>query len=467
MVALFQRVGPVRVSLVIGLLIATTAAADWRAGIQVSMGPLYVVPVMMAAAIFPPATVVALSALCAVLGVLFYHPSSSLQTGLHFGLAFTANLCAGLFMSLVIQHRRMVVKHMGLMEIEQARRKVTEEQLRILAESSPAAILTLDEKGCVLSANEAVRLLLALPEGETVVGQPVEEYLPAIAEALRTARDQSFQSAAQFKGRKYSGEMFLADAWFSTYFTPEGRRLAAIVVDSSEAMRDQEERHLRQVSITNRVTVAAISHEMRNFCGAISLLYANISHSQEFADSARFQELGHLVEGLNSIASMELASSAVEKLEQVPLNQVLDDLRIVIEPAWKEIGGTLRWEVGKEKIFIIGQRHGVLQVFLNLAQNSHRAVQHGARRELHVQVSKSGERVTVRFRDSGPGVSDPRRLFRPFQSGSASSGMGLYVSRAILHHFGGQLHYEPQALGACFVVDLEGVNDEVPLRYES
>ncbi len=33
--------------------------------------------------------------------------------------------------------------------------------------------------------------------------------------------------------------------------------------------------------------------------------------------------------------------------------------------------------------------------------------------------------------------------------------MGLYVSRAILRHYGGELKYEPQAAGACFTVELE------------
>ena len=46
------------------------------------------------------------------------------------------------------------------------------------------------------------------------------------------------------------------------------------------------------------------------------------------------------------------------------------------------------------------------------------------------------------------------QVFRPFQRGAASSGLGLYVSRAIMRSFGGELSYEPRSAGCCFVVVL-------------
>jgi signal transduction histidine kinase len=275
-------------------------------------------------------------------------------------------------------------------------------------------------------------------------------------EALRVALEtKPFENAAQCKGKKYNGEIFLADTWFSTYKTPRGMRLAAIIVDSSEELRDREERHLLQVSMTNRVTIAAISHEIRNFCGAISLLYSNMKHSQEFQHSRRFRELGSLVEGLEKIAVMELESTIPEMLEEVPLTQVLEDLRIIVEPAWTEAGGAIRWLFSPDIPTILCHRHGLLQAFLNVAQNSLRAVQGRHRPGLTIEVTETAERVTVRFKDTGPGVPEPQHLFKPFRPGAGSAGMGLYVSRAILRHFGGDLRYEPTEHGACFAIDLE------------
>jgi C4-dicarboxylate-specific signal transduction histidine kinase len=158
---------------------------------------------------------------------------------------------------------------------------------------------------------------------------------------------------------------------------------------------------------------------------------------------------------VGKIAAMKLDSTFDEFLEEIPLRQVLEDLRIIIEPDWNEIQGTLRWNLPDDIPPVLGQRHGLLQAFLNLAQNSRRAVGDCPVRELNIEVSSIARRVTVHFRDSGTGVSTPDELFQPFQSGSLSSGMGLYVSRAILRNYGGDLRFEPCSKGASFAVELE------------
>jgi C4-dicarboxylate-specific signal transduction histidine kinase len=95
-----------------------------------------------------------------------------------------------------------------------------------------------------------------------------------------------------------------------------------------------------------------------------------------------------------------------------------------------------------------------LQVFLNLAQNSLRAVTGTPVRELEVCVKVGEQRAVVMFRDSGPGVEAPERLFQPFQTGADGTGLGLYISRAIVRSYGGDLRFEPSARGCCFIVEL-------------
>jgi signal transduction histidine kinase len=57
--------------------------------------------------------------------------------------------------------------------------------------------------------------------------------------------------------------------------------------------------------------------------------------------------------------------------------------------------------------------------------------------------------------DTGPGIPAPERLFEPFQPGADGAGLGLYVSRAMLRSYGGELRYEPQESGSCFVVEAQ------------
>jgi len=100
------------------------------------------------------------------------------------------------------------------------------------------------------------------------------------------------------------------------------------------------------------------------------------------------------------------------------------------------------------------ERHNLLQVLLNLTKNSLRAMEDQERKEFTVSACVEGERVVVRVRDTGHGIPNPERLFQPFQEGAEATGLGLYLSRAFVRTFNGDLRYEPGPPGCCFALDL-------------
>ena len=221
--------------------------------------------------------------------------------------------------------------------------------MKALIESSPAAILTVDSAGRILMANQAAHRLLGF-EPETLPGESIKDFLPPLAR-VRPADEStpSFRTAMQCSGRRRDGDVFLADVWFSTYKTSAGPRLAAMLVDSSEDLRDKEESSLHHLMVASRLAVGAVSHEIRNVCGAISVVYENLSRDPELAQSEDFRALGNLVEGLGKIATLELRQSAgSEELAPVDLGSVLDELRIVTEPSLRESGVLVRWHVPKD-----------------------------------------------------------------------------------------------------------------------
>ena len=73
---------------------------------------------------------------------------------------------------------------------------------------------------------------------------------------------------------------------------------------------------------------------------------------------------------------------------------------------------------------------------------------------LTLTARKVGNQVHVEVVDNGGGVAQPEHLFRPFQAGAESTGLGLYMSRAFMRSFRGDLRYLPTEDGACFVVEL-------------
>jgi C4-dicarboxylate-specific signal transduction histidine kinase len=228
-----------------------------------------------------------------------------------------------------------------------------------------------------------------------------------------------------------------------------------MLVDSSEDLRDKEESSFHHLLVASRLAVGAVSHEIRNVCGAISVVYENLSRHRELAQSEDFRALGNLVEGLGKIATLELRQSAgSEELAPVDIGSVLDELRIVTDLPLRETGVSVRWDMPKVLPRVLAERHNLLQVLLNLTKNSQRAMQDQERKEFSVSACVEGERVVVRVRDTGHGIPNPERLFKPFQEGAEATGLGLYLSRALVRTFNGDLRYEPGPAGCCFAIEL-------------
>ena len=110
-----------------------------------------------------------------------------------------------------IGNRRLIVEHLEAFRRENDLRREAEEQLKTLAESSPAAILTIDGAGEVLAANRAANGLFAIPEDQTLRGRRIGRYLPVLADALQFQGGSSgLRTAAQCQARREDGEVFLA-----------------------------------------------------------------------------------------------------------------------------------------------------------------------------------------------------------------------------------------------------------------
>jgi two-component system sensor kinase FixL len=455
--------------LMAALMIGLIAWVDARVAAQIPLGFLYLAPMLVVGAALNRWEIAVVAGVCAWLAEAFdefpWGPNTGLPRDL---LYFAAFCCMGFFMHEVTRSRRLSARHMRQLETEMTARRDAEEQLKILVDSSPAAILTTSSDGRVLLANDASNRLFGLAPG-ALPGKSIRDYLPSLINVpALNGNQQGFRTAMQCRGRREDGEVFQADVWFSTYMTSAGPRLAAMVLDTSEELRLHEESSLHQILASSRIMVAAVSHEVRNVCGAIALVHENLARTGQLKENKDFEALGTLVLALERIAAMDLSQSAshASVLEVQPL---LDELRIVIESSLREAGISSHWEIADDLPPVWADRQSLMQVFLNLTKNSERAMEERERRQLTVSAGQEGLGVAIRFRDTGGGVAYPERLFHPFQSDAQSTGLGLYLSRALVRSFKGDLHYEPETGGSIFVVQLssaprESKNDEYERR---
>ena len=244
-------------------------------------------------------------------------------------------------------------------------------------------------------------------------GLPIRDYLPSLINVpgLDSNR-QVFRTAMQCRGRRADGEVFQADVWFSTYVTSAGPRLAAMVLDTSEDLRTHEESSFHQMLASSRIMVAAISHEVRNVCGAIALVHENLSRSGKLKENKDFETLGTLVLALERIAAMDLRQTA-SHAAGVEVQPLLDELRIVIESSLRDSGVASRWEIEEDLPAVWADRQSLMQVFLNLTKNSERAMEEQERKELTVSARREALGVAIRFRDTGERRGPPGAAFPP------------------------------------------------------
>ncbi len=435
-------------------LVLAIATLDHEIVTNISIGLLYTIPILISALCLNWWQLLLASLACAVLREHFapFSWESHAVTRVLSALATfggTGLLAAGL-----VRGRRMALQYGRELNEQNERRVEAENQVRMLVESSPAAIITLDAQGKVDLANQAAHEMLELPLG-TLHGRSISEYLPTVANLLQAAdSDLPYRSATNCRGRRANGETFLACIWFATYPTAAGRRMAAIITDTSEDLRDWQETSLQSLLRSSRVLVGSVSHEIRNMCAAISVVHANLGRIPGVAGTEDYAALATLAQALARLTTVELQSVTEQPMERVSLDHLLDEFRIVVSPSLELAEVDLRILDHEGMPPVQGDRHGLLQVLLNLSRNSTRAMEGCQPKRITLQVESGADAVLMRFTDSGPGVANPAKLFQPFQPGAEAVGLGLFVSRAIVRACGGELYHEPSARGCTICIRL-------------
>jgi two-component system sensor kinase FixL len=450
----------ISVCAIAGGMVAVIGWADFQLP-TLSIGFLYLIPILISAAVLNGLQIVALAGLCSFLQELFAPLGWSAGATDRLLVVLSGFALTGFFATQLIQRRRLLHKNLLELETEIRLRQDAESQVRILIETSPLAILTIDEPGRVLLANESARQLFDF-EGESLQGIDVAQYLPILPRMLHSHHSSgNIRTNVECNAKRRGGDVFLASVWISTYRTSSGPGLAAVIWDASENLRDREGAGLDSLLATSRVLIGAISHEIRNLASAAASSYAALASLDGVARNGQYEALGTLIRALETIATSGLHMAAHREPAIAHLGTVLDEARIVIEPSLREAGFTVNWSIDEDLALVQGDQHSLLQVFVNLARN---VLQHGAewpRREVCISATLENDLVVIRFQDTGPGVARPDELFQPFQPTAQSCGLGLYISRAILRSYGGNLRYEPSGRGASFAVELWPVENAV------
>ncbi|MGK7752506.1 MULTISPECIES: sensor histidine kinase [unclassified Roseovarius] len=224
--------------------------------------------------------------------------------------------------------------------------------------------------------------------------------------------------------------------------------------------------------------------------GALGQMSAGISHElnqplmaiQQFADNgASFLDAGQARPARDNFSRISdlagraariirnlraFARNEAEPAGKVDLGSVIDTAVELTEQRLDHEGVALSWHRPEFPVHVRAGEVRLGQVFVNLINNAIDAM--AGQSDKHIEVSLvPGIRPTVTVRDTGPGISDPAKIFEPFYTtkevgGEDGLGLGLSISYGLVESFGGRISGSNAADGgAIFRIELDPWQDEV------
>ena len=208
---------------------------------------------------------------------------------------------------------------------------------------------------------------------------------------------------------------------------------------------------------------AGISHELNQPLMAIRSFSEN---AQQFLDRGNTDiardNLGRIAELSRRMARIiknlrAFARGENEPMTRVNIVSVIEAALELAEPRMKGENISCQWDRPDGPVWVRGGDVRLQQVMMNLISNAMDAM--AGEGALYLTVSRQADTVFVEVRDTGPGLSEPEKIFDPFYTtkevGADGMGLGLSISYGLVQSFGGNIRgrNHPDG-GAVFTVEL-------------
>ncbi|MBF0257212.1 MAG: PAS domain S-box protein, partial [Gammaproteobacteria bacterium] len=371
---------------------------------------------------------------------------------------------------------RVLISYLDTSQISRSHQALKESEARfeLILQTTPNAILVLDDKHSVVIANRRAEQLFGA-SGGGLLGTPIERLIsqhPSTAAVDWAALSQSSmaQAAANQPGepkpalfnlhRLDSGRL-LSELELSQLQLQGRRYLVMVISDVTERQQIDEAREqalseARQLAQTRRNFLANMSHEIRTpLNGILGLAQIGLmpAYARDYAKLntclSQINDSGkHLLQVINNVLDFSKIDAGQMSLvqEAVDLRLLLRGCIGTIEPLAQAKGLRLEQDLsglGPQPCLSDGLR--LRQILINLLSNAVKFTEQGW---VRLSARQHGERLLVEVSDSGLGIEASKldRVFKPFEQADSSqnrrfegTGLGLTISAHLASLLGGSL----------------------------
>lgn len=213
---------------------------------------------------------------------------------------------------------------------------------------------------------------------------------------------------------------------------------------------------------------AGIAHEIRN---PLTTVRGYLQFLEKDVDSNTSNLFSNLLipelDRVNKIISdfLSIAKPSYKELEPLKVEHFINDYLMRFLKS-ESLLYSVNIEVdilpSTKDLSILCNREELLQVFINLLQNSMQA-KGDSPLEIKISTSYSNSHVGFTFSDNGKGIPESilTHVFEPFFSTKdIGTGLGLSVSRKIVENHHGTIHARSDTSGTTFLIELPIINME-------
>ena len=336
----------------------------------------------------------------------------------------------------------------------------TDTRFRSLFENTPELILYQNEASTILDANPAF-LRLVEKARDQVVNHPYDEFLsPEVRGLYREKLAEAF-TGKTVRFETYTAQGNSAPRHWDVVKVPvwENNRVVGVHMVSRDIT--EKNRHQQEIFAQNKDLqqfTYIVSHNLRgplaNAIGLVDLL------GQERADTPEFEyaqvslktslhQLDQVLLDMNTILGIRDKEDLTTP-EQVPLADVVEQVRQSLQDVLHDCGGTLRTTIPAD-FHVRGNRAYLYSIFFNLLSN---AIKYrDPTRPLVVElIATQGTEQSklIAFADSGLGLdleqvgSDVFKLYKRFHPQHPGRGVGLYLTKTHVESMGGHIAVSSQ-----------------------
>ena len=352
---------------------------------------------------------------------------------------------------------------------------VEEQILQTVYDTSPEAIIVIDEKGIIRSFNKTAEKLFHY-SSEEAVGQNVKLLMPPyfaeqhdgyLERYRRTGERHIIGIGRIVTGQRKDGSTFPLELAIGEAKTDGGRLFTGFIRDLTERQQFEQRVHELQEELIHASRLASlgeitsmVAHEVNQPLSA-SGTYLEVAReliiSERLEDrakglkaidqaAAQIKRVGDTVRRIREFARKKTPEKALEDV-----NRIIEEANAIAAVGSKAKNIRTTFDLSPLRPKAVVDRIQIQQVIMNLVRNAIEALADHDRRELVLlsHMTAAGD-VEISVLDSGPGISEAieKKLFTPFMTTKKDgTGLGLAICRTIVEAHGGRLWYEKSDLG--------------------